>query len=614
MCGIIGWVDWETNLNEQKDIISDMTNTLKLRGPDATGYWFSERAAFGHQRLSVVDPEGGSQPMIIQKYGHKFVITYNGELYNTPQLRKELETVGHVFKTHSDTEVLLASYIEWREECVNRFNGIFAFSIWDEYDQSLFLARDRFGVKPLFYTQKGKRFLFGSEIKALLAHPEVKPIVNLEGIAEILYLGPARTPGYGVFKDIFELKPAHFLIYNGKGTNIYKYWHFKSAPHRDDLHSTIENVRELFKDSVERQLVADVPVCTFLSGGIDSSAITAIAANSFKSNGLGQLHTYSIDYVGNYEHFKANDYQPNSDTHWIKSVSDYLNTKHHYITVDTEELVEALSIALRARDLPGMSDIDSSLYLFCKEVKKEATVALSGECADEIFGGYPWFHREELMNAGTFPWSLALNERASIVSPEISKLINPEEYINQHYHDTLKEVPRLEGESNEDARRRELFYLNINWFMSTLLERKDRMSMATGLEVRVPFCDHRLMEYVWNIPWELKNHMGMEKGILRKALIGLLPDSVINRKKSPYPKTHNPAYLAAVSSLLRNILEDSSSPIHEIVNTNTLSLMLNSKELIFKRPWFGQLMNVPQLYAYMIQLDIWLREYKVQVK
>ena len=379
MCGIAGWVDWETNLSEQKSIITKMTEVLQNRGPDASGYWFSDYAVFGHRRLSVVDPEGGGQPMVRKMGNRKFIITYNGELYNTPDLRKALEGRGYSFSTHSDTEVLLTSYIEWGSECVKKFNGIYAFGIWNEADQTLFLARDRLGVKPLFYSHCNNSILFGSEIKSLLAHPYVEPVVGLEGIAEIFFIGPARTPGYGIYKGVSELKPGHCLLFSRKGLDIYKYWALGSYLHKDDLDTTAISIMELFKDSVERQLVADVPVCTFLSGGIDSSAITAIAANAFKKNGLGSLHTYSIDYVGNDQHFTSNAFQPNSDAPWVKRVSDFLGTKHHYITVDTPQLVEALTISLRAKDVPGMADIDSSLYLFCKEVKEEATVALSGE-------------------------------------------------------------------------------------------------------------------------------------------------------------------------------------------------------------------------------------------
>jgi len=612
MCGINGWVDWEVDLTQQRHILETMTGTLAHRGPDAAGIWLSPRAALGHRRLIVVDPSGGSQPMTRRRGNDTYTITYNGELYNTLELRQELEARGHTFYTHnSDTEVLLVAYMEWGAECIEHFNGIFAFAIWHEKEQSLFLGRDRLGVKPLFYTQRGSAFLFASELKALLAHPAVRPEVDAEGLAEVLVMGPSRTPGHGVFRGIAELRPGHCLVYNRNGIHLRRYWSLESRPHEDNLETTVARVRELFLDTVMRQLVADVPVCTFLSGGLDSSAITVLAAARFRQTGRAPLHTYSVDYAGNSRYFQANQFEPNSDEPWVKHVSDFCGTVHHQILLDTPQLVEGLAAAIRANDLPGMADIDSSLYLFCREVKKEATVALSGESADEVFGGYPWFHKNETLTASTFPWITMTRERARLLAPELSGQIRPEEYVAARYREALDEVPRLPGEDPLNARMREIFYLNITRFMPTLLDRKDRMSMASGLEVRVPFCDHRLVEYVWNIPWEMKNCGQKEKGILRRAMAGLLPDGVLARRKSPYPKTHNPTYLAAVHAWLLRILDDPASPLHQLINHAAVRRLIQEENLVFDRPWFGQLMRGPQLIAHLIQVDIWLREYKI---
>lgn len=613
MCGITGWIDRDILLPRDRNILEEMTATLTNRGPDAGGYWFSSRAALGHRRLTVVDPEGGSQPMIRKSGDRTFVIVYNGELYNTPELRRELEYKGYNFQGHSDTEVLLISYIEWGGQCVERFNGIFAFGIWSETDQSLFMARDRMGVKPLFYARRGDAFIFGSELKALLAHPLVKPEVGMDGLAEIFGLGPARTPGHGVFKNVCELRPGFTLLYKDNRLSTKKYWALESRPHEDDLYITVNKVRLLLGDSISRQLVADVPVCTLLSGGLDSSALSSFAASTYKQQGLGQLHTFSVDYADNELYFKANAFQPNSDAPWVKRMSDYLDSQHHYITVDTPKLVNALKTATLARDLPGMADVDSSLYLFCREIKKEATVALSGECADEVFGGYPWFHRAEDLNAGTFPWSQSTADRASLLSAELFDQVNLADYVANRYQETLEEVPRLIGEDPIEARRREMFYLNMVWFMQTLLDRKDRMSMATGLEVRVPFCDHRIVEYVWNVPWSMKNFNGREKGLLRLALADVLPEDVLERRKSPYPKTHNPAYLTAVKALVQEIINEPSSPLLNLINKNIIKNMIKSEGDTFSRPWFGQLMTGPQLFAYLFQLNTWLEQYKVSI-
>lgn len=614
MCGIAGWIDWEVDLTQRGHILEGMVKTMARRGPDAEGFWLSPRAAIGHRRLSVVDPQGGRQPMIRTLGQNDFVLTYNGELYNTAELREELKDRGHRFSTWSDTEVLLVAYIEWGPGCVERLNGIYAFAVWDGSRRELFMARDRLGVKPLYYTALGSAFIFGSELKALLAHPLVKPRVGPEGLAEIFALGPSRTPGHGIFKDVQELRPGHTLTCNISGVRVSRYWQLKSLEHPHNLEQTTQRVQELFRDTVERQLVADVPVCTLLSGGLDSSAITAFAARAFKEGGAGPLHTYSVDYVDNDIFFKESKFQPDSDSPWVNTVSDFLGTTHHRVLVDTPALVQSLQEAVLARDLPGMADVDSSLLLFCREVKKEATVALSGECADEIFGGYPWYDRNVVLGSHTFPWLRNVREKGALLSEEFKSIVNLQEYIDFRYRESLAEVPRLPGEDSLSANMREMYYLNLNWFMVTLLERKDRMSMYCGLEVRVPFCDHRLVEYAWNIPWQIKNCDGRQKGILRRALRGFLPQEVLYRPKSPYPKTHNPSYTKAVAALLGAVLAEPSSPLLPFVNVGALKGLMDSGQAAFNIPWFGQLMTGPQLFAYLLQVDYWLREYDIVVE
>ncbi|WP_274366263.1 asparagine synthase (glutamine-hydrolyzing) [Paenibacillus thermotolerans] len=614
MCGITGWVDWNKDLTNYSAILEAMTETMSARGPDASGTWLTTHCALGHRRLSIIDPANGAQPMYRKYGGHTFTIVYNGELYNTLELRKELEARGHRFRTDCDTEVLLVSFIEWGRGCVDRLNGIFAFAVWSERDRSLFLCRDRLGVKPLFYSHRDGMFLFGSEPKAILAHPDFQAEIGPDGLAEIFALGPARTPGHGVYADMKELKPGHFLVYDLNGLRLHTYWKVEAREHPHDVAETAKRVRELLIDTAERQLVSDVPVCTLLSGGLDSSALTAVAGTYYRNNGLGELHTYSVDYTDNDKHFKSSDFTPNPDRPWIEKMAEFAGTVHHYIEFDTPELVKTLKEAVFARDLPGMADVDASLLLFCREIKKGATVALSGEAADEIFGGYPWFHREDALNAGTFPWSLYTDFRGSLLKAEVADWIRPEQYVAQRYAEALTEVPHLKEEDAKAYRMREMSYLNITRFMPTLLDRKDRMSMAVGLEVRVPYCDHRLVDYVFNIPWDIKMTGNQEKGILRKALEGVLPDEVLYRKKSPYPKTHNPSYLAAVKEWMDDILQDGSSPLLEFVDAKVVRKLLDTDTDQFNVPWFGQLMTGPQLFAYLAQVDTWLRQYKVRVR
>lgn len=613
MCGITGWVHFQKDLRAETNTVANMTGTLAKRGPDDENVWSDTHAVFGHRRLTVVDPVGGKQPMTKVHESGVYTLCYNGELYNTEDLRKELLLKGYSFKGHSDTEVLLTSYIEWKEKCVELFNGIFAFAIWDSKEQKLFIGRDRLGVKPLFYAERNGGFIFGSELKALLAHPDVKAEINLEGLAEVFGVGPSRVPGSGVFHHVHELRPGHALTLKREGLRIWRYWNVKSEEHSDSLAETAEKVRFLVEDAVTRQLVSDVPLCTFLSGGVDSSAITAIAANAYRNEGKGQLHTYSIDYEDNAKYFKANDFQPNADGPWIEKMSQEFQTIHHSCVITQELLTDYLTEAVHVRDLPGMADVDSSLLWFCKEIKNEFVVGLSGECADEIFGGYPWFHREDDLNRAGFPWMRSTEERVALLKQGWRDKLKLEDFAREAYITTIREVPTLPGETGVEAKRRELFYLNILWFMTTLLDRKDRMSMGASLEVRVPFADHRLVEYVWNIPWDMKMTGNREKGILRKALEGLLPNEVLYRKKSPYPKTHNPVYTERVQAWLKDLLSDRSSVLHEFFDKEKLNEIVESKGAAFKVPWFGQLMSGPQLLAHLAQIHVWFKDYGIEI-
>lgn len=614
MCGIAGWIDWKNDLRSSAQIMEKMVDTMIPRGPDARGIWMEEHIIFGHSRLAVIDIEGGKQPMVRKRNNELYTITYNGELYNTEEIRLELKGLGYVFHGHSDTEVLLLSYIAWGPECVKKLNGIFAFGIWDSVRQSLFLARDRIGVKPLFYTVQEGSLIFASELKALLAHPEIPSQIDIEGLAEIFLIGPARTPGFGVFKNILELKPGCSMLYRKDKLNHMQYWKLRGLPHKDDFETTVGKVRNLVMDAIKRQLVSDVPIGTLLSGGLDSSIITAVAANSFHENNKGPLPTFSIDYVGNKEHFKANAFQPDPDAPWVEKMEKAFHTKHKYFYLENEDLVNSLENAVIARDLPGMADVDSSLLLFSKKIKENVTVGLSGECADEVFGGYPWFHRQESLNSETFPWAMYPETRLAIMSPELIAKIQPQEFLNARYSAALAEVPEgPDASAANDFSLRKVSYLTLTRFMPTLLDRKDRMTMSTGLEVRVPFCDHHIVDYVWNIPWHIKNYKGREKGLLRTAMQGILPDDVLWRKKSPYPKTHNPAFLQAVSSRLLDILNNPSSPLLPLINKkNVLELIANPVSTANK-PWFGQLMDTPRVFSYLIQMDFWLRHYKVDV-
>ena len=608
MCGIAGEINFKNGIS-RKDYHDKMLYSMKRRGPDENGVFTCENAVMLHSRLSVIDLENGKQPMTLESGHKKYIICYNGELYNTNEIRNELLALGETFKTKSDTEVVLKSYMHFGENCLAKFNGIFALAIYEQSEERLFLARDKMGVKPLFYAVRDNSLIFASELKTLLLCPKVKPEIDKNGIAELLFIGPGRTPGQGVFKDVFEIKAGNCAVFDSRGLRVKEYFKLLDKENNDPVGTVIEKVRFLVTDSIKRQLVSDVPVGTFLSGGLDSSIISAVANKHFKENGY-KLKTFSLEYKDNSKYFKSSKFQPNSDEEYIKIMQNYLGSEHINVVLDTADVVDALYKAVDARDLPGMADVDSSLLLFCKEIKKHVTVALSGECADEIFGGYPWYRDEKIRSKYGFPWAQSTEYRESFLKDEIKNILSGSDYVNKMYEQTILNASKRENISPLECRMREMVNLNTNWFMQTLLDRKDRMSMYSGLEVRVPFCDYKIAEYLYTVPWEIKNLSGREKGLLRTAMEGVLPESILWRKKSPYPKTHNPAYFEAVKNILRDILANPSSPIFEIVNKASLEALLETDR---SEPWYGQLMTTPQTVAYMISLNYWLEKFSVQI-
>jgi asparagine synthase (glutamine-hydrolysing) len=609
MCGIAGFLSFDRDNRTERwaEIGTRMGEVLAHRGPDDDGLWQGEHGVLVHRRLAVMDPDRGKQPMLRLFGGAEYVIVYNGELYNASALRQDLETRGWSFETDCDTEVLLTAYMEYGEAVAPMLEGIYAFVIWDGAQNQFFACRDRFGVKPFFYTlTEDGTLLFGSELKALFQYPGLTARVDAAGWCEVLGLGPARTEGCGVFAGVKELEPACQMVVSPGGLRISRYWNLVSLPHTESYADTVAHVRELVTGAIQRQLASDVPLCTFLSGGLDSSVITAVAARQYESEGRPPLETYSFDYTDNQKYFTASSFQPDADAPWVTRVVQALGTRHTILTCPIPDLCALLDDAVYAKDLPGMADVDSSLLYFCRQVAQRHVVALSGECSDEVFGGYPWFERPEMLYADTFPWCRDLDARRSVFRPDVWKKLGIEDYVAFQYDRSVARTPVLPGEDAENARRREVAWLNLNWFMTTLLDRKDRMSMASGLEVRVPFCDHHLVEYVWNIPWCMKAMGGQRKQVLRDAAEGLLPEDVRRRPKSPYPKTHNPLYEQLVRSRVLALLDDPSSPIHALVDEAVLRAGLLKNAGDYGRPWFGQLMAGPQMLAYLIQLNVWM--------
>lgn len=602
VCAISGVIDlpWNETIAEQ------MLKTMHHRGPDQKGMFSEDETLLLHSRLAIIDPDGGRQPMELDWAGETYILVYNGELYNTQEVRNELGTKGHSFGGYSDTEVVLHAYAQYGASCLDKLNGIFAMAVWEKKRKRLFIARDRIGVKPFFFIRHKKGLIFASEIKTILAYPGVKAKLDETGAAQLILLGPGRIPGSGVFKDIFELEPGCCGYYCKHKLEQYRYWKLKDREHRDSFEQTTEFVRYLVEDSIRRQMVSDVPIGTFLSGGLDSSIISSVCAEEMRKRG-GMLKTFSVDYRNNDQYFCANKFQPESDNAYILSMQKYLESDHKYTELTTENLLDAMEEATLARDLPGMADVDFSLLVFCREIRSDVKVALSGECADEIFGGYPWYRDPDIRKREGFPWAQNTEHRMSLLQAHIGYRMK--DFVSDLYEVTCSESDILPGTPALERRMKELVNLNFRWFMQTLLDRKDRMSMYSALEVRVPFCDYRIAEYMYGVPWEMKDYQGREKGLLRHAVRKILPDDILHRKKSPYPKTMDPHYEELVSHRLCSLLKE-ESPLWYLIRREEAKKILK-KDLIW--PWYGQLMRRPQTMAYLLQMDFWLKHYNVEM-
>ncbi len=562
MCGITGWVDYERDLTTEHEIALAMTRTMALRGPDDEGLWIDPHVALGHRRLAVIDVEGGVQPM----NEGPATIVYSGETYNFRELRNELEGHGHRFRTRSDTEVVLHAYLQWGADVAEHLNGMFAFAMWDARTEELLLIRDRMGIKPLYYAPTPNGVLFGSEPKAILANPEFTARVDEEGILELLT--NAKTPGHAIFKGMYEVEPGHVVRISRDGITDRRYWALTAQEHTDDVPATVRKVRELLDDIVERQLISDVPLCTLLSGGLDSSALTSL---SDRALGVDSVRSFAVDFTDETGGFVPDAMRDTADGPFVQDVAKYVGSQHTDVVLRSDQLASPviMDAVLRSRDMPGMGDMDTSLYLLFAEIRKHSTVALSGESADEVFGGYRWFHDPEAVAAETFPWTrIGLGNGRDLFDRGLDE--RSEAYLDRRYREALTEVPHLPSADPLERRMREICYLHLTRMVRLLLDRKDRLSMAVGLEVRVPFCDHRLVEYVFNTPWSHKTYDGREKSLLRGAVADTLPESVVQRRKSPYPATQNPSYELAVRERLNDIVMDSSSPIRPYLDLNAV--------------------------------------------
>jgi asparagine synthase (glutamine-hydrolysing) len=613
MCGIVGWVDFTRDLRSAQDVLDRMTATMALRGPDASGAWISAHAALGHRRLAVIDIAGGAQPMTAEHdNGLLAVLTYSGEVYNFRELRAELRGRGHHFRTDSDTEVVLAAYLEWGDSLAEHLNGMFAFAVWDVLNERLVLVRDRMGVKPLYYYPTPGGVIFGSEQKVILANPLVNAIVDDDGLREVLAF--VKTPEHAVYQGMYEVRPGQTVRVTRSGISRTRYWQLEAREHGDDLETTVRTVRELLDDIVERQLVSDVPLCSLLSGGLDSTAVTALAAGWLRAQGR-QLRSFAVDFVGHTTDFVGDRMRETPDLPFAHEAARAAGTQHTDVVLDAADLVDPGNRlrALAAGDVPIGGELFTSLLLLFGGVRKHSTVALSGESADEVFGGYRWFHDPVAVQANTFPW-LAVAGRivgdeadpaVSLLDPSLMAKLDLPTFQRDSYRSALAEVPHVPGADPVERRMREISYLHLTRFVQHLLDRKDRMSMANGLEVRVPFCDHRLVQYLFNTPWSMKTFDGREKSLLRAATADVVPASIRDRRKAPYPSTSDPSYYTRLRSELRTVL-DEDGPVCGLLDARRARSLLDGSP--------GTSPSARRVMESALLLNDWLRQYRPDLR
>ena len=607
MCGITGWVGYSRDLRHERRTIDAMTETMACRGPDASGVWTDQNAGLGHRRLAVIDLPGGAQPMSIATPNGDVAMVYSGEAYNFKELRIELEAAGHRFTTSSDTEVVLRGYLQWGDSLADRLNGMYAFAIWDARDRKLVMIRDRMGIKPFYFYRTSDGVLFGSEPKAILANPIAKRVVGIDGLRELF--APVKTPKHAIWEGMAEVEPGTIVTVDERGIRERTYWRLESKQHTDDRDTTVAYVRELLDDIVRRQLVADVPECVLLSGGLDSSAITALSARELSE----PVRTFAVDFVDQAENFKPDELRQTRDTPYVHDVAKHVGSDHTDIILDHNQLssLDLRRKVVGARDIPmGLGDMDASLYLLFKAIRQQSTVALSGESADEIFGGYRQFHDPRIQQLDEFPWIAArmgpIDASDEIFTPALKSVIDLDDFMAQRYREGVAEVGRVDGEDDFTHRMRVMSYLHLTRFVRILLDRKDRMSMAVGLEVRVPFCDHRLVEYVYNTPWAMKTYDGREKSLLRGAARDVLPESVANRVKSPYPSTSDPQYGTALQAQAKDLFGSGADLLFTIIDPTKLEYLIGVDPQKLQSVERARLERV-------LDLAVWIEMYKPTV-
>ncbi|MEC3952029.1 asparagine synthase (glutamine-hydrolyzing) [Nocardia sp. CDC153] len=614
MSGIVGWVDFGRDLSRERSTLLAMTATLACRGPDDEGVWVSRHCGFGHRHLAVFDAEAGRQPVVVEDgSGVRAVGMHSGSILNHAELRSRLAGLGHRLQRGGDTEVLVHAYLEWGEDCVHRLEGSFAGAVWDEQRRRLWLVRDRLGVEPLFYYPLATGVVFGSEAKAILAHPLVEAEVDADGLREVLtYSG---TPDFAPFHGMSRLRAGRMAVMTEQFLSVRAYWKVEARPHTDDLDTTVSTIRGLLEESMDRNLVTDMPKGCLLSGGLDSSGVVGLAHRVLSPRGEA-VRTFTVNFARHEDNFRPSDTRSGLDTPYAADVVAHLGTEHTGVLIDPTELADPVARAavLRAKDIPTpLGDMNTSLYLLARAVSDQVRVVMTGEAADSLFHGVVWNRDPVESTMGTFPWVARGVVRdapqglgCGLLDPALLEKLSPLDYAAQRYRESIAEAPMLDDVSEVDRHMRELCWVHITNFMENQNGHTERLFKAVGVEVRMPYCDHRLVQYAYNLPWALQNFDGREKGLLRAALSDVLPRSVIDRRKTPYPVTVDKAYEAALRAEATALLADRQAPVLPLLDTAAVRDVLDDANSLGS--WAARAnLELP------LQLNRWIREYGIKL-
>ena len=542
MCGICGYVGTQTDVS----VLQTMIRSLCHRGPDGDGHWINQKAAFGHNRLAIIDlTEAASQPMSTRD--GRYVIVFNGEIYNYRELRSELQQAGETFQSASDTEVLLLGYRIWGRQVLDKLRGMFAFAVWDDYRRQLFLARDRIGIKPLFYTPLEKGMVFASEIKAILKHPAVNKKINPAAVDSYLELGYVPGPNT-IFRNIYALRPGCWLQYRGNTFKIKQYWtpDLSQPPLEGNEGDLIEQLDHQLNDAVESHLVADVPVGAFLSGGVDSSLVTAVAQKHMEK----PIHTFAIGFSGG-----------GDERAFAATVAKYIGSNHHENLV-TPEIIQKLPHLIKHLEQPLFDNSILPTFLVSQFARKEVKVVLSGDGGDEPFAGYDWTRFALAIPDLPLKWSpsgwawayqsgvsgllkrLAYDIGQSGNARYLRRITVSKEYRQWLY--TPEFSDQISGEHPagmekilqtapvRDERDRFIYADLCAYLPEDVLFKVDRMSMANSLEVRVPLLDHLFLEWVLQLPFGMRYCHGRGKYLLRKLAARYLPPEILKPRKQGF--------------------------------------------------------------------------------